>query len=145
MESENIGFKSSLLAVFMAILTLAFIGIFIFFMVRFGYSDNWMLLIYALLLCFIIIFGCVSVDWLSRPKVLVRMDENNVYVWRRSGWITVPLEEVVTVQTFQEGWFIRTGQLSVLHSNGKKLKLNGLKEPQKTSALIQQRLYQKRS
>ena len=57
----------------------------------------------------------------------------------------VPLEEVVTVQTFQEGWFIRTGQLSVLHSNGKKLKLNGLKEPQKTSALIQQRLYQKRS
>lgn len=109
MESENIGFKSSLLAVFMAILTLAFIGIFIFFMVRFGYSDNWMLLIYALLLCFIIICGWVSVDWLSRPKVLVRMDENNVYVWRRSGWITVPLEEVVTVQTFQEGWFIRTG------------------------------------
>ena len=104
-----------------------------------------MLLIYALLLCFIIIFGCVSVDWLSRPKVLVRMDENNVYVWRRSGWITVPLEEIVIVQTFQEGWFIRTGKLSVLQSNGKKWKLNGLKEPQKTSAIIQQRLYQKRS
>ena len=95
---ENIGFKSYGGVWYMLFLFAVFGGLGIWMLV----AERWSIGFLAFGIAFAAIgavCAAVALWWLLRPRVLIRADEHNLYVWRRRGVLTVPFAEIVQVSS----------------------------------------------
>ena len=137
---ENIGFKSYGGVWYMLFLFAVFGGLGIWMLV----AERWSIGFLAFGIAFAAIgavCAAVALRWLLRPRVLIRADEHNLYVWRRRGVLTVPFAEIVQVSS-------RTAKRSPAHQGtlyieqvgGRRVTISGLKEPAAVRQYIAQLL-----
>ena len=142
MQEENIGFKNTGVGIFLVVIAAFFLGFGIFLALRYGY-EGILLLTCGVSLLFAVIFGALGICWLIRPKVLVRLDNENVYLYKR-GWGTVPLADIArTGAVGTQGVVVsyKTASLCIYLKNGAKVSVNGVKNADDVRLRIEQEIW----
>lgn len=138
---KDIGFKSYSIVIYRAVLFAVFCLIGIFFS-AFGKSQYPMILGY-LMLAVAILPGIGAILYALRPRVLVQMDDKNVYIWSRRGWISVPLAEIARVYGREQyRAHHRAGKFCVWTHSGKRIGINNIEEPVATKTRVELALAQ---
>lgn len=129
MEPKDIGYKSMTEIAVLSVGALLFFAFGIIFAVILGWEDAIIVVVDLFLFAVGVCFAVYAFVCAIRPKVIVRMDEKNLYVYRFSDWTKISLDSVARIRTMHgNGIFRGAGKLIVILLDGTKVSVIGLED-----------------
>lgn len=92
-------------------------------------SSDFSLVFGVVFIAIAVFCGAAALVWMLRPRVLVQMDGENVYLWQRGGTVTVPLRKISGISASEAYRSLsRSGVITISLEGGAQVSVTCLKD-----------------